>query len=75
MSDSSALANQQVPEESFFKSSYSGSGSGSDCLEVAPLAEGVRVRDSKAKGPALNFHSAGFRTFIAAVKQEGSFAS
>ncbi|MFE4048953.1 DUF397 domain-containing protein [Streptomyces sp. YIM B13518] len=73
MSDQSALASQIVSEEDFFKSSYSGSGSGSDCLEVALLAGGIRVRDSKNKrGPVLNFPSVGFQALLAAVKAPGS---
>ncbi|MFV0135524.1 DUF397 domain-containing protein [Streptomyces sp. HMX87] len=74
MADHAALATQQVSEEDFFKSSYSGSGSGSDCLETAPLTGGVRVRDSKNKrGPVLNFASAGFQAFIASVKEDDSY--
>lgn len=75
MSEQSSLANQFVSEGAFFKSSFSGSGSGSDCLEVAPLTGGVRVRDSKAKqGPVLNFHSNGFKAFLDAVKEDGTLA-
>jgi hypothetical protein len=65
-----ALDSQLVPEGAFFKSSYSGSGSGSDCLEMAPLQGGVRLRDSKNKrGPVLNFPTAGFQAFVASVKE------
>jgi hypothetical protein len=36
-----------VPDLRWFKSSYSG-GEGGDCVEVAPAASAVHVRDSKA---------------------------
>lgn len=40
-------------ELAWFKSSYS-SGSGDDCVEVAPLPHRIHVRDSKDKsGPHL----------------------
>ncbi|CAL9540171.1 DUF397 domain-containing protein [Streptomyces althioticus] len=57
------------------KSSYSGSEGGS-CLEVVddhPI--GVPVRDSKApEGPALVFRSAGWTSFVTAVK-DGSLSA
>ncbi|MEV5989534.1 DUF397 domain-containing protein [Streptomyces sp. NPDC052051] len=69
MRDKSILADQQVFEDAYSKSSYSGSGTGSDCLEIAELAGGVRVRDSKnPTGPALNLFTADFQVFIAAAK-------
>ncbi|MFR0352745.1 DUF397 domain-containing protein [Streptomyces sediminimaris] len=51
------------------KSSYSGSEGGS-CLEVLDnYPAGVPVRDSKVpQGPALVFPSAGWTSFITAVK-------
>ncbi|MEV2217398.1 DUF397 domain-containing protein [Streptomyces sp. NPDC050997] len=51
------------------KSSYSGSEGGS-CLEVLDKhPAGVPVRDSKSpEGPALVFPSAGWTSFVAAVK-------
>ncbi|MEV5264796.1 DUF397 domain-containing protein [Streptomyces werraensis] len=71
MPDKSTLNSQQVAAGSYYKSSYSGSGSGSDCLEVAPLVGGVRVRDSKKPdGPTLNFFAADFQALIDAVKTE-----
>ena len=49
------------------KSSYSGSGN--NCVEVAPLPAGISVRDSKnADGPQLAFTPAEWRAFIAAAK-------
>ncbi|MGI5136320.1 MULTISPECIES: DUF397 domain-containing protein [unclassified Streptomyces] len=75
MLDKSALTQQQVPSEAFYKSSYSGNGSGSECLEVAPLVGGVRVRDSKnPNGPVLNFFVADFEALVAAVKDGGPLA-
>jgi hypothetical protein len=47
-------------------SSYSGSGSA--CVEVAPKAEGVLVRDSKdPHGPALAVRPSAWRAFLTAV--------
>jgi Domain of unknown function (DUF397) len=49
------------------KSSYSG-GQG-NCVEVAPLRDGVAVRDSKdPQGPALRFPGDAWRAFVGAVK-------
>ncbi|MFE9848317.1 DUF397 domain-containing protein [Streptomyces sp. NPDC005576] len=57
----------------WFKSTYSGGGGGaSDCLEVASGYSSVPVRDSKvANGPALVFSTAGWSSFVAAVKSGG----
>ncbi|MGA4981468.1 DUF397 domain-containing protein [Streptomyces cellulosae] len=42
-----------TPELHWFKSSYSDSGNGNDCIEIAPTTT-VHVRDSKnASGPRL----------------------
>jgi hypothetical protein len=50
------------------KSSYSGSNGG-DCVEVATLADGIAVRDSKdPAGAVLTFSPAAWGTFTAAVK-------
>jgi hypothetical protein len=47
------------------KSSRSG-GEGGNCVEVARLAVGIGVRDSKdAAGPVLRFGSAAWVTFLA----------
>ena len=53
------------------KSSHSGSSSGqSDCVEVAPLASDIGVRDSKApKAPHLAFSAADWRRFAGRVKR------
>ncbi|MFJ9670569.1 DUF397 domain-containing protein [Streptomyces sp. NPDC101221] len=43
-----------TPELHWFKSSYSSSSNGNDCIEVAPTLTTVHVRDSKnASGPRL----------------------
>lgn len=51
------------------KSSYSGSGDGNACVEIANLDTRVAVRDSKhpAHGP-LAFPAPAFAAFVAAVK-------
>ncbi|GGK68828.1 hypothetical protein Sme01_14130 [Sphaerisporangium melleum] len=50
------------------KSSYS-SGNGGDCVEVAPLAEGVAVRDSKRPTePVLRCGTEAWRAFIRGVE-------
>ena len=47
-------------------SSYSGSGS--DCVEVAPAPAGVLVRDSKnADGPVLAVTATAWRTFLTTI--------
>ncbi|MGH3813090.1 MAG: DUF397 domain-containing protein [Pseudonocardiaceae bacterium] len=47
-------------------SSYSGSGS--DCVEVAPAPAGVLVRDSKnADGPVLAVTITAWRAFLSTV--------
>ncbi|MGW4319490.1 DUF397 domain-containing protein [Streptomyces sp. NPDC004684] len=43
-----------TPELHWFKSSYSSSSNGNDCVEVAPTPTTVHVRDSKdTSGPQL----------------------
>jgi hypothetical protein len=56
--DSSALA--------WFKSSYSSSGDGNDCVEIAMTTGSVHVRDSKAPhGPRLTLSPAAWAGFLA----------
>lgn len=54
----------------FKKSSFSGSGSANECVEVAGTADGGRaVRDSKNPDDGTQFYSPGeWAAFIAAVK-------
>ncbi|MCX4969597.1 DUF397 domain-containing protein [Streptomyces sp. NBC_00654] len=54
------------------KSSYSG-GNTTECLEVASLALGVAVRDSKrAAGPRLTFGATAWEQFIEVVRDQAS---
>ncbi|CAM5422394.1 hypothetical protein GCM10010329_00440 [Streptomyces spiroverticillatus] len=57
----------------FRKSSYSGGGEGTECVEVARLAEGgCAVRDTKGRDRATQFYgAAGWNDFVAGLK-EGS---
>ena len=50
-------------ERMWRKSSHSGGGN--DCVEIATVAVGTAVRDSKnPDGPRLSFGSAGWATFL-----------
>ncbi|MCX4508842.1 DUF397 domain-containing protein [Streptomyces sp. NBC_01619] len=52
----------------WFKSSYSG-GSGTECVEVARIAGGTAVRDSKDPlGPLLAFPAEAWNGFTGAVR-------
>ncbi|MFH9614510.1 DUF397 domain-containing protein [Streptomyces pratensis] len=52
-------------EQVWFKSSYSDSSSGNDCVEVAAAPGAVRVRDSKdLPGPHLGFTPATWAAFL-----------
>ncbi|AXG78275.1 DUF397 domain-containing protein [Streptomyces paludis] len=60
-----------VPEQSWFKSSYS-QEIGTNCLEIADLAGAghVGVRDSKHKtGPALVVSATAWAAFVGGVRQ------
>ncbi|WP_369270821.1 DUF397 domain-containing protein [Streptomyces sp. R11] len=58
-------------ELTWFKSSYSSSGSG-DCVEVAPLPHAIHVRDSKNHaGPHLTLSPTTWTEFIAHVRPAG----
>lgn len=53
----------------WFKSSFSGTGASSACVEVAVLEDGVIVRDSKDQtGPVLRFTAREWRAFLAGVR-------
>ncbi|GHA65304.1 DUF397 domain-containing protein [Streptomyces termitum] len=55
-----------VPELTWFKSSYSSSGNGETCVEVAAASGTVHVRDSKnVEGPRLAFGPAAWAGFVA----------
>jgi hypothetical protein len=47
----------------WFKSSYSGSGEGSDCVEVSVSTQ-VAVRDSKAPAGELHLSAAAWSAFL-----------
>ncbi|WP_424920703.1 MULTISPECIES: DUF397 domain-containing protein [unclassified Streptomyces] len=49
----------------WFKSSYSDSSDGNDCVEVAARTHSVLVRDSKqASGPRLGFAPSAWAAFV-----------
>ena len=53
----------------WFKSSFCGGGTGSNCVEVALLRDGVAVRDSKnPAGPALRFTPTEWLAFLAGAR-------
>ncbi|MFD5052589.1 DUF397 domain-containing protein [Streptomyces tendae] len=55
-----------TPELRWFKSSYSDSSNGNDCIEVAPTPATVHVRDSKnASGPRLVLTPGAWADFVA----------
>ena len=56
-----------APEGAWFKSSYS-SQDGGNCVEIAAVAAGVGVRDSKDKaGAALLISGSAFTAFIRSI--------
>lgn len=57
---------QGAPELHWLRSSYSSSGDGNDCVEVATTPRTVHVRDSKnTPGPRLGFTPATWTAFLA----------
>lgn len=53
-------------ELEWFKSSYSSSGDGNDCVEVAPTPGAVHVRDSKdVRRPSLAHAPTAWAAFVA----------
>ncbi|WP_328658898.1 DUF397 domain-containing protein [Streptomyces sp. NBC_00334] len=54
-----------TPELRWFKSSYSSSSNGNDCIEVAPTPATIHVRDSKnASGPRLALTPGAWADFV-----------
>ena len=54
-----------TPELYWFKSSYSSSSNGNDCVEVATTPNTIHVRDSKdLTGPRLAFDPAAWAGFV-----------
>jgi Domain of unknown function (DUF397) len=48
------------------KSSYSGQG---NCVEVAPVRDGIAVRDSEnPSGPVLRFNVEAWQAFVSGIK-------
>lgn len=59
-----------IPASAWGKSSYSGSGSGSDCVELAALPGHRAVRDSKNPAPRFAVSDKAMGAFLAfAAKQ------
>ncbi|WP_406139623.1 DUF397 domain-containing protein [Streptomyces sp. NBC_01089] len=60
------MLKESIPR--WFKSTYSG-GSGTECVEYAPVCEGTLVRDSKQPDAArLTVGGAAWAGFIGAVR-------
>ncbi|MEU3344499.1 DUF397 domain-containing protein [Streptomyces sp. NPDC006700] len=56
---------RHASELAWFKSSYSSSGDGNDCIEVATTPATVHVRDSKnPRGPRLALAPAAWTDFV-----------
>ncbi|MFF9073878.1 DUF397 domain-containing protein [Streptomyces sp. NPDC014735] len=69
MRDKSELMNQEIPEAAWTKSSFSGAGSGGDCVEVAHVEGGRVLRDStNPSGPKLYFTDAEWDAFTKGVQ-------
>ncbi|WP_077796756.1 DUF397 domain-containing protein [Streptomyces sp. JHA26] len=59
-----------TPELHWFKSSYSSSSNGNDCVEVAPTPATVHVRDSKnTSGPRLALTPEAWADFVTYASQ------
>ncbi|WP_406362423.1 DUF397 domain-containing protein [Streptomyces sp. NBC_01579] len=71
MRDKSKLMAQDSPEGAWTKSSFSGGGSGSDCLEVLKIDGGVLLRDSKnPNGPKIALWNTEYAAFVQGVKAD-----
>ncbi|MFJ8186187.1 DUF397 domain-containing protein [Streptomyces sp. NPDC096105] len=59
-----------TPELHWFKSSYSDSSNGNDCIEIASTPTTVHVRDSKnASGPRLALTPEAWADFVTYASQ------
>ncbi|MEV6398913.1 DUF397 domain-containing protein [Streptomyces sp. NPDC051907] len=59
----------EIPARAWFKSSYSGANT-SECVEVAPTARIVAVRDSKnPHGPRLALPASAWGDFVGALRE------
>ena len=60
-----------IPQDNWRKSSYSGSGDGNACVEIANSPSRIAVRDSKdPSAGTLTFPPEAFNSFIEIVKGE-----
>ncbi len=50
------------------KSTFSGGGSGEDCVELAQSPTGIHLRESEEPSTVLTTAPAGLRSLIAAIK-------
>jgi hypothetical protein len=54
----------------------SASGQGANCVEIAPLRDGIAVRDSKnPSGPVLRFSADAWQAFVSNIKADKLGAS
>jgi hypothetical protein len=57
----------------WFKSSYSDSSNGNDCLEVAPTPTAIHLRDSKTPdGPRLALTPRAWTEFVSYASRSGA---
>ncbi|MEU5166403.1 DUF397 domain-containing protein [Streptomyces mutomycini] len=62
---------EEATQLKWLRSSYSSSGDGNDCVEVATTPGTVHVRDSKARpGPRLGFTSATWEAFVTYASED-----
>ncbi|MGQ5640217.1 MULTISPECIES: DUF397 domain-containing protein [unclassified Streptomyces] len=62
-----------TPELHWFKSSYSDSSNGNDCLEVAPTPTAIHLRDSKnSDGPRLALTPRAWAEFVSHASRSGA---
>jgi hypothetical protein len=64
-------ATPDAPVLAWFRSSYSSSGDGNDCVEVAIAPATIHVRDSKRpRGPRLAVTPAAWAGFVAGTRAD-----
>ncbi|MFE7533287.1 DUF397 domain-containing protein [Streptomyces rhizosphaericola] len=67
------MTSEMPPEPRWFKSSYSDSSNGSECVEVAAVRGAVHVRDSKnVHGPRLALAPTAWLGFLPYAAAAGS---
>ena len=73
MRDKRELLAQDNPEGAWEKSSFSGGGSGSDCLEVLKVDGGVILRDSEdPDGAKIALWNSEYAAFVKGVQANES---